>query len=266
MKKFNPVFYLLFILLIMGAFASMAQNSYGLKIMGGVAFLFGFVFLVEFFTAVSKKGPREFYLLLELICLAILAIIFGLRLFYIHFPYVEYVFTAASLVLALLYVRKMIIRYRELKPRNGILAFLALIFHLSIVFFLFSMVVVSFQPRFSVGLAAAALVLLLIFLVGALFNRNLLADGVNYSAFRLVKHFKDHSIVLVSLFLLFTLYVGMNRIGLLPAIYSDEYPKAYFELVDEATSRKEKPVNGRYKHEDFKEKYEQFLKNASQRK
>ena len=51
MKNYNPIYYFLFILLVTGAFASMAQNSYGIKMMGGVAFAFGLVFLVEFFSA-----------------------------------------------------------------------------------------------------------------------------------------------------------------------------------------------------------------------
>ena len=48
MRKFNTIYYLLFILLVMGAFASMAQNSYGLKIMGAVAFIFGLLLIVYF--------------------------------------------------------------------------------------------------------------------------------------------------------------------------------------------------------------------------
>jgi hypothetical protein len=62
---------------------------------------------------------------------------------------------------------------------------------------------------------------------------------------------------------LFSLYVGFNRIGLLPGIYSDEFPQAYYNLVDQAASREEKPINGRYKHEEFKVEYDQFLKHIN---
>ncbi len=55
MKKFNTIYYLLFILLVMGAFAAMAQNNYGLNIMGGVAFVFALVFLVEFISVLRTK-------------------------------------------------------------------------------------------------------------------------------------------------------------------------------------------------------------------
>ena len=92
MKKYNTIYYLLFILLIMGAFASMAQNSYGLKIMGGVAFVFGLLFLIEFISVLSEKGKKDIYRLIEPACLLTLSIIFALRVFYIHFPFVEWLF------------------------------------------------------------------------------------------------------------------------------------------------------------------------------
>ena len=64
MKKNNPIYFLLFILLVMGAFASMAQNSYGLKLMGGVAFVFGLVFIVEFISGLGKKDNKDVYTLI----------------------------------------------------------------------------------------------------------------------------------------------------------------------------------------------------------
>jgi hypothetical protein len=42
-------------------------------------------------------------------------------------------------------------------------------------------------------------------------------------------------------------------------MYTDEYPQAYFELVKQAESGKEKPVNGKYKHEEFKDMYDRFV-------
>ena len=52
----NLYYFLLFILLIMGTFASMAQNNYGMKIIGGVAFAFALIFIVEFISVIRKNG------------------------------------------------------------------------------------------------------------------------------------------------------------------------------------------------------------------
>jgi|SRR5688572_13757468 len=260
MKKYNSIFYLLFILLVMGAFASMAQNSYGIKIMGAVAFIFGIVFIVKLITALRKK-EKDPYVLLELMGLILLSIIFGLRVFYIRFPNIEFLFGAAAVLLVLVYLRKMILRFNHFQSKNSFLALLVLIFHFSIILFLISLATVPFSPKVSEFTGAGAFILLLFFLLAGFFRRDLLVDGEKVSAFTMVKRFKDHSIIIVSLFLLFSLYVGFNRIGLLPGIYTDEFPRAYFELVENATSKKEKPVDGKYKYEEFMKKYEQFLKN-----
>jgi hypothetical protein len=77
----------------------------------------------------------------------------------------------------------------------------------------------------------------------------------------MVKLFRDHSVIIVSLFILLTLYTGLNRIGLLPGIYSDQFPQEYFRLVEKASSGQEKAIDGKYRHSNFKEQYELFLEH-----
>lgn len=262
MKKYSAVYYLLFILLVMGAFAAMAQNSYGLQLMGGVAFIFGLVFMVEFISAIRKKNFRkDVFELTELICLFLIAFIFGLRVFYIRFPYVEWLFAGACILMVLLYLRKMILRFRQLQPKNSLLAIVILVFHFSILLFLISMATVPFASKIAEATGTVAFVLLLGFMVAGFLKKNFLVEGENVTPFKMVTHFKDHSVIIITIFILFALYSGFNRIGVLPGIYSDEFPKAYFELVDKAASRKEKPVNGRYKYDEFMEKYKLFLEH-----
>lgn len=261
MKKFNPLYYFLFILLIMGAFAAMAQNSYGLKIMGGVAFAFGLIFIIEFITLFVSSEKKDGYMLLEPVCLFLISFIFGLRVFYIRFPYIELLFGIAATLLAFVYLRKMIMRFRHFQTKNNFLAMFVLVFHLSIILFLISLALIPLIPFMAEITGAGALILLLSFVVAAFFRKDLLVDAEKISAFSTVKYFKDHSIIIVSIFLLFSFYFGFNRIGILPAIYSDEFPRAYFELVDNATSKKEKPVDGKYKYEEFMENYQKFLEH-----
>lgn len=56
--------------------------------------------------------------------------------------------------------------------------------------------------------------------------------------------FKDRSIVLMTRFVLFTVYMGLTKFDILPKMYSDEYPQAYLELVKQAEGGTEKSVNG----------------------
>jgi hypothetical protein len=261
MKKYNPIYYLLFILLVMGAFASMAQNSYGLKIMGGVAFAFGLIFMLEFITILGKKASKDVYALAELAAMILFAVIFGCRIFHIYFPYIERLFAAAGAWLVFFYLRKLFIRYRRLVSRNRRLAWLGLIFHLSIILFLVSLIMIPFTSQKAEWVGMAAFALLLIFIIGAFVKGDDLVDGDKVTAMQMVTGYRDHSIVLTSLFLLFSLFAAFNKAGLVPAIYSDEFPQSYFKLLDDATSGKEKSADGKYKYKEFMEKYQQFLKH-----
>jgi len=266
MKKFNPIYYLLFILLVMGTFASMAQNSYGLKIMGGVAFAFGFIFLLEFISALQKKEKKDGYELAELSAMIIFSAIFGCRVFNIHFPYVEFLFAAAGAWLVFFYIRKLFIRFHRLVFRNRRVAILGVIFHLSIILFLISLILVPFASQKAEWVGMAAFVLLLAFIIGAFIKRDDLVDGNNVTTMQMVTGYRDHSIVLASLFLLFSLFAAFNKTGLVPGIYSDEFPRAYFDLVNKATTGKEKSVDGKYKYEEFMKQYDQFMKHNNIRK
>ena len=261
MKKYNAIFFLLFILLVMGAFASMAQNSYGLKIMGGVALAFGLIFLLEFITALVKKEKKDGYALAELASMILFSVILGCRVFYIHFPYIEWLFAAAGAWLVFFYIRKLFIRYHRLVSMNRRLAWLGVIFHLCIILFLVSLIMIPFAAEKAEWVGMAAFAILLVFMIGAFVKRDDLVDGNKVTAMQMVTGYRDHSIVLASLFLLFSLFASFNKAGLVPGIYSDEFPRAYFELVDKATTGKEKAANGRYKHEYFKEKYDEFLRH-----
>ena len=262
MKKYNPLYYLLFFLLIMGAFASMAQNGYGLTIIGGVAFVFGLVFFIETISLWRKK-ERRISSFIEPVCLFIISVILGLRVFYIYFPNIEWVFGAATLVLIVFYFLKMITRFRYYQNKNRFLAVLVILFHVSIIFFLASLAIVLFAPSVAEVAGAMAIVFLLCFVVVGLLRKQVLVEGENLSAFGMVRSFKGHSIMLATLILLFSLYFGLNRAGVLPAIYSDEYPQAYFELVNQAANGEEKPINGEYKYQEFMKNYKQFLKDNS---
>jgi hypothetical protein len=261
MKKFNLIYYLLFILLVMGAFASMAQNSYGLKIMGGVGFVFGLLFLFELVSVLRKKNHKDVSSVIEPVCLFFLSFIFALRAFFIRFPYVELLFAAAGVLLTLIYLQKLVLTFRKIQPKNNLMAMIILVFHLSIILFFVSLVTVPFSQKTSEITGIIAFILLLGFITTGLLKKDLLVDGESISAFRMVTYLKDHSIIIVSVFLLFSFYLGFNKVGLIPGVYSDEFPQAYFRLIQDVTKRNEKPVNGKYKYENFKEQYDQFLRH-----
>ena len=82
----------------------------------------------------------------------------------------------------------------------------------------------------------------------------------------MIAGFKDRVFLLLSLFIIFSLYYGLSGSGILPKLYSDKFPQAYYELVNNAETGKEKPVNGKYKYEEFRKMYDQFVERNIKKK
>ncbi|ULQ51012.1 hypothetical protein [Flavihumibacter fluvii] len=258
MKRDQTFFYLLFVLLVMGAFAAMAQNSYGLKIIGAVSAVFGLIFLMRLGSMILKER-KNIFAILELSSLTILASIFALRVFYIHFSYVETIFVVAVIALIFVYIRKMIFRFRKSAVEAPGLAWTVIAFHGSVILFLVSLALMPFIPAVASWVGTLAFLMLAIFIFAGFRKKEKTAEGEPVSAFTILFHYTDYSFLIISLFFLFSIYVGFNKMGLLPPIYSDEFPQAYFELVEKASSGKEKPVNGQFRHQAFKENYDAFI-------
>jgi len=259
MSRYNTTYYLLILLLITGAFASMAQNGYGIKIMGGVAAAFGAVFLIQVIQIFIKKGIKDLILLIELFSLTLMAAILSMRVFYIYFPYVEILFGLSGLTLILVYVSKMVNAYPMVRKQSTYLASMVLLFYGSIILFIFSMAVTPFLPLLAEPAGIIAFGLIVIFTLYSLIKKEVLFDGDKVTAIRMATHAEHRTVVLLSIFILFSLYIGLNKIDLIPGIYSDEFPQAYFELVNSAETGEESPVDGTFTHESFKELYDEVI-------
>jgi hypothetical protein len=170
---------------------------------------------------------------------------------------------AAITVLIFFYILQMVARFRHYQNKDRFLATLVIAFHLSIIFFLISFGLFLFAPSVGTVAATLAMAFLLFFIVGGLLRKQALIEGSNFSALKMVTGFRDHSLILIALFLLFTIYFGLNSVGVLPGIYSDEYPQAYFELINKAATGRQKTANGEYKYQEFLDKYKEFIKHNS---
>ncbi len=259
MKKYNTLYYLLFMLIVMGAFASMAQNDYGTTILGLSAVSFSVLFLVQLISMVITTKNWIKNGAIELVSLCVLAGILAMRVFFIHFQFVEFVFGVAGLLLLLVYLRKMVHSNSLVKLNSQKLVWLIRIFYGSIVLYLISMIMVPFFSVISEPAGIAGFVLLILFGVISLTSKDILTNGDKISGFQFVAQAKDRSGVLAILFLLFTVYMGFSKIGVIPPMYSDEFPQSYYKLVKQAETGNEKPVNGKYRHEEFKEMYDKLV-------
>ncbi|MDX1591118.1 MAG: hypothetical protein R3283_04090 [Balneolaceae bacterium] len=258
MSRYNTVYYLLILLLVTGAFASMAQNTYGIKIMGAVAAAFSAIFL---FQAINKE--TSIFQTIELSGLAVLAAIISLRTFYIHFPYAELVYGLAGISIFGVYSYKLIILYPRIRKENSFLSTMVLLFFGSLSLFVLSLTITPFMPSLAEPVGMAAFALIILFAITSLVKKEVLYEGEKVNALKIASRSEPRALMLLALFTLFSLYIGLNKINLIPSIYSDEYPRAYFELVSRAESGDEESQDGEYKHDRFQQEYEKFIEKHS---
>ena len=261
MKRYTTAYYLLFVLIVMGAFASMAQNDYGMAILGFAAASFSVIFLVQLILLVLKKQSGTNLEVIEVACLFILTAIMAMRVFYIRFAFVEYVFAITGFILVVTYIQKMFAVHAKVKSDNKNLSILVLIFYGSVVLYLASMIIVPFLPAISERVGIAAFVLMILSAVGNVVIGSIIINSEKTTAFQFALRLRDRSMVLLTLFLLFTCYMAFTKVDLVPKLYSDEFPQSYYGLVNQAETGRETPVDGKFKHELFKENYERFLKH-----
>lgn len=259
MKKSNTLYYLLFVLLILGAFASMAQNSYGMTILGGVAGSFSMLFFYQLFLRSNRKGKKGSVGDWEFLCLGIMALLIALRIFNIHSALTEILFASAGLILAFIYLSKTFSAFSTYKNKSNLVAILIPAYYFSISLFILSLVTFTLLPQPSFVMGLIGFFLLVAFLIISIVKRDTIIDGETFSVFKLITGFRDQSVILMSLFFIFSLYIGLSGASILPKLYTDQFPQAYYSLLRDADTRKDLPVNGKYKHDAFKKNYETFV-------
>jgi len=260
MRKYVTIYYLLCVVLILGAFAAMAQNSYGLVLLGVVAAAFAVVFFTQLVTYLDKNRENRDYLkVLEHVSLILISAILSLRIFYIRFMFVEEIFILSGLLLAMVFSVRLVKNYNTLISKNKMMAWSVLVFQVSIVLYAVSMALAPLYPPLSEPAGILAFLAIIAFTISGIINKDILVDGEKQTPFTYVNRFRDHSIVLIAVFLIFTGYMGLTKFGVVPSMYTDEYPQAYFQLVKKSDEGLEEIKNGKFKHEEFKERYDRFV-------
>lgn len=239
----------------------MAQNDYGMQIMGYICVTFALSFSSSLFKIIRYQGfsIKTALTIIELFSLIVISVIFSFRVFFIRFPFIEIVFALAGLAIMVRFSFLVVNIAKTTWHENRLLCVYSTFFYISIIFYTSSMVIVIINPDLSEPLGSLGFGFLLLYLGGGLYYRNLFYEGEKYSALNYLNRFSTKSILMMAVYVLFTMYMGMTKFDLIPKLYSSEYPQAYIKLVNDAESGKEKPVDGEFKHEKFKDKYDQFV-------
>jgi hypothetical protein len=107
------------------------------------------------------------------------------------------------------------------------------------------------------NLIVVALVMSIICLVMALMNRRFLINGTEETAWSWMLARKDRSALLMVLFTFMSLYLVLSSSGILPPLYSDEYPPAFYTMQDKRDNGAKPGAS--IDHREFKREYLHFV-------
>jgi len=272
MKKYNTLYYFLFVLLILGAYASMAQYSYGLKICGIACLGFMGAFLVEAIRELQRPGlsGQSKLNVLSLFIFAGVSFIYMLRNFSFDFPLSGIIMACLLTILLVTTILRVIARVRESAahpPGSGkagwkTLSPSILYYAASIVFILFLLLGPIF-PAYENTFATTGIVLLgLSFVLAVVLRRpGTPADEEESSGtwdYARLLPGKSVLVVVTGLLLGVLNLLGSHRIY--PPLYRGTTPDGYEHLVSQGAVE-----SGALKAQEFKEQYEKFIERQGKR-
>jgi hypothetical protein len=260
MRRYATIYYLLFVLLIMGAFASMAQNAYGLKICGIACLGFALTFVHEIFFTTStleEQVVTPWILYAELMFLSAISLVFLFRNFSIDFLFAEKLLIVSLTSLLLLYSYQAILQLKLAKEYQAKLVYHVALYYGAVLFFILSFLASVIFPGLAINLAVVAIVLIVTFAFLSMVFKDFTIDEETMSIWQYARQMGNKSAILLIASLLISGYSLLNSAGVLPSFYYGT-PKGYQNLV--RVSNAGNDPEGKEKPREFKERYEEFIK------
>lgn len=261
--KLNQVLQTTFLgLIILGLFATMAQNSYGLTLMGISCFGLALLFLAQLSwrviedSGIEKKGIIRH---IELLLLSVLLLIFGFRVFYIKLPFSEIIFMMLCVLLILTYITVIFQINQTTGNENPSLARNAIFYYSSIIIFLISLGTRVLSPSLSATIGAFGFLVALPFLISVFGRKKYDYQDGTITVFEFIASSGNKALMLFLFFVLSSIYIVLSNFRIIPRIGNADKPPTYIELINNAETGKEKPVNGKYEHEIYKEYLDKFV-------
>jgi len=266
MKRYSALYYLLFVLIIMGAFASMAQNSYGLKIVGIASLGFVLTFLNEIFfpTHIDHKLPYPSWLVpCELVLLTIVATIFFLRNFSIDITFFTPLLILSMVTLLPLLLYQALIQIRIARAHNTVLVTALVLYYASVFTFILSVLISILVPDLLNAFAVVGILLAAGFVAIAIISKKITHEGGTVSILQYIGLLKNKSSILLITCILLYGYHLLYSIGTLPPLYHGTVPEGYRRLVEMSivNNDQKRPLEFKERYEDFVEKYSKDLGN-----
>lgn len=262
MKRYYTLYYLLFMIMITGAFASVAQNNYGMKLIGiaclGFAFLFLFEAAFDYKRRSELKKSEKFLSIVELVLLGSIALLLFFRSFFITLENASALLTSLLILLSSLYFLYLFGYLQKWWQKSKPLATGLLFYFLVLILCLVAVVIIPGAGYNNFILESLILICLLVFVVWIVVHNRLMIDGENTSIIAQIWRMRNKSAILFFACLMVGLFFVLHRSHIIPGLYTSEKPAGYLQL---ARDKEDKTKNSdEHSNEIFDQRYSEFVK------
>jgi hypothetical protein len=242
-------------LLVMGAFASMALNSYGVGLMAytmlgfAIAFLLDLILILPRQQSILKSDKR--LLGAELVLLALLCLIYFSEGVNALIPFASWILFISIVLLMLINVYHFYQSWRS-EQRAPLKLKIAIACYFTALILLY---ISNYLPGFlgRVG-SLTSLILIAVFLVIGWWRGIVLIEGEEVTAMQRVVRYKNKSGIQLIILGLVTAYYLLSSLNILPPLYVGSMPNAHQQVV-----REWQQDNSKTSPQDFEQAYKTFL-------
>ena len=266
-RQFITFIYVFFLTIVIGVFAAIAMNDYGVVLIAIGCFGISFIYILKLYSIYSVEKPRlpKRLLVQEYGLMAIIMTLFGLRALRIRFEFVEWVFILSALMMVYIYIRYFLIMRKEYKMNKELFYGIGFLY-ISIILFFISLSLTFFNQGATTILGAISFALSLSF-IGWYFwtGRTTMFKEESVNILKEVFQYINLSPIILVMILLISTYMGLYQFNMLPPIYTGEIPVRYEDLLDKSIRGETDIIDGKAKHEIYWEEYQKFLNQMEER-
>jgi len=268
MKRYYTLYYLLFMIMITGAFASMAQNNYGLKLIGLTCL--GFSCLLFFEALFDRKRKTELsptgkiLLTVELLVLGGLALLLFFRSYFIDFNEATLLFSILLTVLTLIYVSYLIRSVSRWWSKSKSLSTGLVLYYLVLILFLITSILVIGVHSNNSFIGLAGTICLMTLVLWVILSKKIIVEGERITITSHIWKMQNKSFIVLIASLVVGLYFVLNRSNFIPPLYTNEKPSGYLKLIKEAEEGTENANEEDHTYQLFDERYQAFIKKYAQ--
>ena len=266
-RQFETLLFVFFLIIVIGGFAAIAQNDYGVTLIAVGCFGLAAILLLRIHNVVTTLKPQlpKNLLMQEYVALAAMMVLFGLRALRIRFEYVEWLFVLVTLAVAISYIRYIRILWEKYRS-DRVLSLGMMMLYSSIVLFCVSLSLNFYSFDISLILGVISFVLALGFLTWHYRKgREVIFEEREVSLFGEAFQFFNLSPVILTIVLIMSAYMGLYQMNVLPALYTGEVPVRYEQLLNSGLSQEGGVEEGRAQHEVYWSEYQKFLQSMKER-